>query len=203
MPHTTYGLLKAIRSHQITSPTVKESLETGRPNACNLCHLDQSLDWTARKLTEWYRQPASGFADDPGQAATSAAVRWLLSGDAGQRALIAWHFGWEPAVRTSGRDWLAPYLAESLQDPYAVVRYIAQRSLKRLPGFENFAYDYIGLPGERADGRQRALQTWKTQMKSSSALRASVLLEPNGVLGEEKINALLRQRNQRSLELLE
>src|ERR1051325_4182157 len=26
MPHTTYGLLKGIRSHQISSPTVKSSL---------------------------------------------------------------------------------------------------------------------------------------------------------------------------------
>src|SRR5262249_37039935 len=40
MPHTTYGLLKTIRSHQISSPSVQASLDTGRPNACNLCHLD-------------------------------------------------------------------------------------------------------------------------------------------------------------------
>ena len=41
MPHTTYGLLKAIRSHTIDSPNVAVDLETGRPNACNLCHLDK------------------------------------------------------------------------------------------------------------------------------------------------------------------
>ncbi|MGB1521427.1 MAG: cytochrome c3 family protein, partial [Limisphaerales bacterium] len=41
MPHTTYALFNAIRSHQIASPQVASSLEHGVPNACNLCHLDQ------------------------------------------------------------------------------------------------------------------------------------------------------------------
>src|SRR4029453_3531650 len=43
MPFTTYGLLKTVRTHQISSPSVKATLETGRPNACNLCHLDKTL----------------------------------------------------------------------------------------------------------------------------------------------------------------
>ena len=39
----------------------------------------------------------------------SAAVQWLVKGDAGQRALLAWGMGWEPAQKISGRDWLYPY----------------------------------------------------------------------------------------------
>jgi hypothetical protein len=50
MPRTTFGLLHAIRSHQVSSPMVKESTDYGRPNACNLCHLDQTLAWTAERL---------------------------------------------------------------------------------------------------------------------------------------------------------
>src|SRR5947208_5654909 len=50
MPHTTYGVLKAIRSHQVGSPRVADELATGRPNACNLCHLDKPLAWTAHQL---------------------------------------------------------------------------------------------------------------------------------------------------------
>jgi predicted CXXCH cytochrome family protein len=202
MPHTSYGLLKAIRSHKITSPTVRESVATGRPNACNLCHLDQSLGWTATKLNEWYQQPPTPSLS-PEEQTTSAAVRWLLTGDAGQRALIAWHMGWQPAKTTSGSDWLAPYLAEMLQDPYSVVRYIAQRSLKRLPGYENFSYDYIAAPDSRADGRDRALQTWQAQTKASAPTRASLLIESGGTLQKEKVTAWLKQRNNRSLELLE
>ena len=54
MPHTTYGLLKAIRSHTISSPDVKRDLMARRPNACNLCHLDKTLDWTSQKMGAWY-----------------------------------------------------------------------------------------------------------------------------------------------------
>ena len=54
MPHTTFGLLRGMRSHQVSSPNVRESIDHGRPNACNLCHLDQTLSWTANKLHDWY-----------------------------------------------------------------------------------------------------------------------------------------------------
>ena len=38
-------------------PSVQATLETGRPNACNLCHLDKTLAWTAEYLERWYRIP--------------------------------------------------------------------------------------------------------------------------------------------------
>ena len=60
MPYTTYGLLKTLRSHQISSPSVATSVSTGRPNACNLCHLDKTLKWTAER--------AAGNVWDPGTA---------------------------------------------------------------------------------------------------------------------------------------
>ena len=53
MPHTTLGLMKAMRSHTVDSPSVSTTLETGRPNACNLCHLDKTLAWTSQQLGEW------------------------------------------------------------------------------------------------------------------------------------------------------
>ena len=54
MPYTTYGLLKTIRSHTIMNPTVRESVDAGRPNACNLCHPD-ALAWTGDALQCRYR----------------------------------------------------------------------------------------------------------------------------------------------------
>src|SRR6185436_1834773 len=78
MPHTTYGLVKAIRSHHIDSPSVQSSLSTGRPNACNLCHLDRSLGWSAQHLNQWYSSPMPALSAE--QQETSAAVTWLLSG---------------------------------------------------------------------------------------------------------------------------
>jgi len=60
MPHTVYGLLKGIRNHRIDSPRVTG--KTGgdeRPNACNLCHVDRSLAWTAQQLASWFGQPVA------------------------------------------------------------------------------------------------------------------------------------------------
>lgn len=128
MPHTTYGVLKGIRSHQISSPTVSAELKTGRPNACNLCHLDKSLSWTANHLREWYQQPLPEIPK-PAEAVASA-QRLGLAGDAGQRVLIAWHLGWSAATQTSGTNWIPPLLAAMLDDPYAAVRCAAERSLK-------------------------------------------------------------------------
>ena len=193
MPHTTYGLLKAIRSHQITSPNVKSSLDTGRPNACNLCHLDQSLVWTAQHLITWYRQPVPTIEDDFKN--TPASVVWILRGDAGQRALIAWHMGWEPAKQISGTNWLAPYLAETLDDSYSVVRYIGQRSLKRLPGYERLAYDYIAPAEQRARVKNDLLQSW-----NPDRLRAE---ERAKVLPPQQSSQLRQRRDNHPMELLE
>jgi hypothetical protein len=136
MPYTTYGLLKTIRSHQISSPSVQASLDTGRPNACNLCHLDKSLAWTADALTTWFRTARPALGDDEQQVAAS--LLWLLRGDAGQRAIVAQSMGWAPAQQASqgsSRGWLQPYLALLQKDSYDAVRYIASRSLKSLPPF--------------------------------------------------------------------
>ena len=56
MPYTSYGLRKAIRSHQISSPNISESINYGRTNACNSCHIDKSLAWTNKFLVNWYNQ---------------------------------------------------------------------------------------------------------------------------------------------------
>jgi predicted CXXCH cytochrome family protein len=201
MPHTSYGLLKAIRSHQINSPTVKASLDTGRPNACNLCHLDKTLAWTGDKLKEWYGQPLEPLSAE--QKSVSAALLWMLTGDAGQRSLIAWHMGWQPAKEISGWQWMAPQLAQMLLDPYSIVRFISKRSLKRLPGYENFAYDYIAPEQERLSAKAQALSIWQRQARATVSAPSEVLLEPDGSLKRKEVDRLWRRRNDQRMELLE
>ena len=133
MPYTTCGLLKTIRSHQISSPSVQASLDTGRPNACNLCHLDKTLAWTADALKQWYATPTPPLDDD--DRSVAASLMWLLRGDAGQRAIVAQSMGWDAAQQASGTGWMTPYLALLQKDSYDAVRYIAARSLKTLPEF--------------------------------------------------------------------
>ena len=107
MPHTTYGLLKAIRSHTVSSPSVaRDDIQAGRPNACNLCHLDQTLQWTADQLQEGWAIPAPKLESSHKKVAAGAL--WTLTGDASIRALTAWHFGWPEAQAASDTDWMSP-----------------------------------------------------------------------------------------------
>jgi predicted CXXCH cytochrome family protein len=199
MPYTTYGLMRGLRSHQISSPSVKASVQTGRPDACNLCHLDKTLDWTSQYLQAWYKIPQEPLT--PEQQSVAASILWSLKGDAGQRALTAWHMGWEPARAVSGAGWLAPYLATLLDDPYAAVRYIAARSLKRQPGFENFSYDYVGGADSLRRSRESALAEWQARAKPQD--NPGLLLQPDGGLEWSKVAGLQAERDNRSMDLNE
>ena len=202
MPHTTWGLLKGIRSHEVDSPSVATSLETGRPSACNLCHLDRPLGWTADRLNEWYGQPVPELNDDARSIAAS--IVWLLSGDAGQRAVLSWNMGWSLAMATSGGDWMAPYLSQLLVDPYDAVRFRAYRSLASIEGFEDLEYDFVGTSEEREEARRLAMERWKATMREGNqANRGAVLLDAAGALDLETFERLLRARDDRSMVLAE
>jgi hypothetical protein len=168
MPYTTYGLLKTIRSHQISSPSVPTTLETGRPNACNLCHLDKTLGWTAQYLDAWYGLKPPALADQ--EQSVAASLLWLLKGDAGQRAIVAQSMGWPAAQQASGTGWLAPYLALTAKDSYDAVRYIAARSQRTLPPF-----------------RRDQLPRGEPQL----------LIAPDGSFNAEAVNRLTRARDNR------
>jgi len=203
MPHTTYGLLKAIRSHQIDSPRVRTTLETGRPNGCNLCHLDRTLEWTAGHLAEWYgHEPAADLPLSDDQRRVAGGPLWLLTGDAPQRALVAWSAGWEPAQEASGEEWIAPYLSQLLTDPYATVRYIAARSLRGLPAYEGFAYNFVAEEAERAAAQERSRGLWRPAA-AGRATPEAVLLDDDGALLDDDFQRLLRQRDDHDVRLLE
>lgn len=200
MPYTTYGLLKGIRSHFIESPNVAMTVSTGRPNGCNLCHLDRSLAWTDEHLTAWYGTKPATLTDE--QRNISAVVLWALRGDAGQRALAAWHMGWEPARKASGERWLAPFLAQLLTDPYPAVRYIAGHSLERLPGSQDFGFDFIASPAARDEARLRALKAWRLAGLPDRTGPA-ILISSGGQLQDGALTNLLQQRDDRSMNLQE
>lgn len=184
MPKTTFALLGAIRSHRIERPSVALAEAGGRIPVCNQCHLDKSTAWTSDRLATWYGQPRT-IRDDDG---VPAAVRWLLSGDAAMRALASAWAGSPAAQAASGRDWLAPLLAERLDDSYAAVRFVAARSLRTLPGFGALDYDYVAPPAVRAAAKAAALA------RASSARR---LVSPALVV------TLTSQRDDRAITIAE
>ncbi|MGK0204371.1 MAG: formate-dependent nitrite reductase cytochrome c552 subunit [Planctomycetota bacterium] len=201
MPHTTYGLMKGVRTHRIESPSAKVSVRTGRPNACNQCHLDQTLLWTATKLSEWYEQeiPQMTRADQT----LAASVQMAMAGDAGQRALLAWSFGWPEAQAVSGTDWLAPYLAELLVDPYPAVRIIAERSLRTLPSYETFRHRLDTTPDLRQRAKADALTKWTDAGGAKKQARPAVLIKPDGSLQTDEFGKLLKRRNNKKIRLVE
>lgn len=202
MPHTSYGLLKAIRSHTIENPNVETTLETGRPNACNLCHLDKTLDWTAEHLAKRTKKTKTNVPDI--HKTTAASAVWLLNGDAGQRAIAAWHMGWEPALIASGTGWQSPMLADSLNDPYSAVRYIANKALSKQPGFDSFKFDFVADEIERLEKQKKAMGIWLNSEKSNYPTPSeNILLNNQGLRQQMRIQDLINNRNNKSMRLRE
>ena len=205
MPHTTYGVLSAIRSHQVSSPKVSDALATGRPNACNLCHLDKTLAWTAQHLAGWYGHPIPALDDT--QSTVADAVHLALSGDAGQRVLMAWHFGWPPAREASGASWVSPVLGILLDDPYAAVRCVAERSLRATSQLTPAGYDYVADPAGRAPAWEQVWRAWRDDPASNPPaleIPGGVLVHPGPeVTTDHRVFQLLELRDDRPVRLRE
>ena len=203
MPRTTYALFTAIRSHQIESPDLAGSVKNGVPNACNLCHLDKSLAWTQENLADWYGYEQHTMSAE--QEKVSAAVVWMLKGDAAQRVIAAWHAGWKPAQEISGSDWLAPFVARLIDDPYGVVRYVAGRSLVK------FA-EVRGIPASTSSLRRRILRPYRTELFSIGSVNKQgppsrtgpqVLIGNDGKVAEPAVEWLLKHRDNRPVTIKE
>jgi hypothetical protein len=202
MPHTTFGLFGAMRSHRVDSPSVTVSAETGRPNACNLCHLDRSLSWAAEHLTDWYGQPAVVL--DAQQRELAAGVLWSVKGDAVQRAIAGWHMGWEPAQRASGRKWMGAYLAVLLADPYLAVRRVAQRSLSTLDGFAAFEFDFVASQEVATKKLVEAAGRWNRAMAGAPDRSGPhLLLNEGGEMDDPALRRLLSERDNRPVRIVE
>ncbi len=198
MPHTVYGILKTSRSHTISSPSVATTIETGRPNACNLCHLDHTLEQTATHLAAWYGHDKPKLTAD--QQSTAASLLHVLSGDAAQRVLQFNAFQWQPAREASGTDWMRLYLLLGMEDPYDAIRLISERAYKSLPNAPPLDYDFLDSPQDRGallgDEYQKILnQRWPPN--------AALLIDPQGLLDKSRIEALMSRRNRRPVYLQE
>ncbi len=135
MPKTSYALLSATRSHQITSPAPITREEHRSPQACALCHTDRPLDWLNRELGQFSSSGASQAS--PTQAPTEDlpwALDQVLTGHAATRAIFVAALS-SPESRDTAGD--APFAAVKetlLRDEYAAVAHMARRAQARLAG---------------------------------------------------------------------
>jgi hypothetical protein len=201
MPYTTYGLLKTMRSHTVTSPSATESIEVGRPNACNLCHLDKTLGWTSEALERMYGLKTVALPE--AESSVAASLLWMLRGDAGQRAIAAQAMGWAAAQQASGTEWMPPHLATLLDDPYDAVRFIAERSLRSLPGFGTLQYDFVAPQKERYQAQLRTMATWDRSRSRPGRTDAHLLMTSQGSVDVEGVLRLLKERDNRRVLLRE
>ncbi|MEE3053221.1 MAG: multiheme c-type cytochrome [Planctomycetota bacterium] len=197
MPHTSLGLLKGVRSHTISSPAAKVTGTSGKPNACNLCHLDKTLDWTAGKLAEWYGQSKPVL--DTEDRSIAASVLWAMRGDAAQRALAAWSMGWKPALEASDPDWMVYYLVQLMFDSYDAIRYISYRSLRRQPGFSGVEFDHMETKRYK-DSVNKVLNTW---FEGERVAPEAALYDPGGRPRLDIIQKLMSERDSRPITITE
>lgn len=118
MPKLVMGIDRMVRTHRISSPTNPALLSAAAPNACNLCHLDRSIAWTAEELRRGH-----DVVLDP--------RRWTAYGDLERPVGEVWLASPEPALRllataAYARSPLAKYalpqLAAGLADPLPHLR---------------------------------------------------------------------------------
>lgn len=200
MPHTTYALFSAIRSHQISRPDLAGSVQHGVPNACNLCHLDRTLAWTQQHLVKWYGYEPLPMTTE--QAQIAASLVWMLKGNAAQRVIAVWHTGWEPALAASGGDWLAPFVSHLLTDDYGVVRYVAGRALAKQPGFAEWAFDFTASPTDLAAAAAGVREAWQTAQSETRTGR-ELLIGSDGQPVSAAVNWLLKRRDNRPISIKE
>ena len=195
MPRTSWAMLRAVPSHRIDVPDLEASEASGRPNACNLCHLDRSARWAAAAMHDWYGTSAPDATDERGE--TAAGVQWLLSGHAVQRGIAAWMMGWQPARETSGTQWMPSILAEALVDPVSAVRQVALRSLRLDPAYADVGGDALSDPPQaRTQARADVLGRWaQSAVPIDDGVRVGI--RDDGSRDDERLRALVQARDTR------
>jgi len=152
-------------------------------------------------LQRWYGTAPVPLGTDEREVAAS--LLWLLTGDAGQRAIVAQAMAWPPAQQASGVEWIAPYLAQLLDDPYDAVRFGAARSLKSLPGFATASVDVVGPPAARRQAQLRTMSTWDQVRVRPGRATPELLMTPGGDVDIQRVLTLLKQRNNKTMLLRE
>lgn len=204
MPHQVYSLLNTHRSHRIQIPDLASSVGTGKPNACNLCHLDKSLGWTRDELAKW---PNGKNVKIPkltqDQELVSEAVRLMCQADARTRAIVAGAFSNPAAHRAAGQDWYGSMLTRLIENErYPAVRYFGHRALRLTYGEKEAGpFDYLG----KTANRNRQLLELQSRFDAKPVARPLPLipLDKSGRPDSEALNRLRQGRNDPDISIHE
>lgn len=147
MPKINEGLQDMVRTHRIFSPTEPSMIEANQPNACNMCHVEQGVDWTLEHLKNWYGQEydnakIAAAYKDPGE---SVALSWARSEHSATRMVAA------DVLSKARAEWALPQLVENLDDSHMTNRQLLQRWLEEWVqrDFRELGYRSHQTPEER------------------------------------------------------
>jgi len=99
---------------------------------------------------------------------------------------------------------MAPYLSVLLRDSYAAVRFIAFRSLRRVPGYLTLSYDFTGGNEHVSFVADQVRRFWASRREAIDPERASaVLTDEHRNIDADQFDKLLQQRDQRPIDLFE
>lgn len=202
MPHVVYSLLTTHRSHRIQVPHLADSLDTGKPHACNLCHLDKPLGWTQSELAKWpgVKKPHRPLTRE--EKEVSSAVLLLARGDARSRVMVAGAFANPEAQRAGGTDWYGPVLSRMMEtERFPAVRYLAHRGLRAVHGEAAAGpFDYLGTAAQR----KRQLHDLRRRFDAKPlSPRPGLPLTAAGAVDEAALKRLMGQRHDPDLTINE
>ena len=167
MPHLNEGLQNVVRTHMIFSPTNKKMFEEQQPNACNLCHTDQTLRWTLTHLNRWYPAdlPVEALTAAVAQPEQPAAIGWLNSDKEAVRLVAA-----DALARNKDTSALA-HLINALDDPYLLNRQFARIGLEQMLDIQlvDFGYRFYMTADERQAPLQRLRDALLSQNREKQA----------------------------------
>lgn len=172
MPKITYGVMEAHRTHDISVPRPGDTIAFGKPNACNQCHLDKSVNWAVRELARlWPKSSAvSAPSSDPSFDQPEAA-RAVAAGDALVRGLTVRALGTSVTNEASSR-FVGPLLLNAMEDRYPIVRYFAANGLAMIDATRPKP-DYLAT----ADELTGVIKSWTNRFDADALLRARALHE--------------------------
>ena len=128
-------------------------IEANHPNACNLCHVDETINWTLQYLKEWYGKTYASrrIAEAYPTPDAGVAVGWLKSDNEAVRLI-----GADALARTVDPSYL-PNLIKALDDEFLVNRQFARMGIERLLDrkLEEFGYRFYMMADERREPLER------------------------------------------------
>jgi hypothetical protein len=153
MPRISQGVDEISRTHRISMPVEASMVSAGAPNACNLCHLDKTVNWTLSELKRGWNQEIKPLDKTPPENLEKPAGElWR-----GSKMAVTRMVAREAYVRSPLWKENLPEVLSGLDDHNPIARGFASFSVERLLGrrLAPDEYDVRGGPKQRQEQIER------------------------------------------------